>query len=362
MPTDYDAMRNLLEECLREAEAAFLNSGSPSIPEGLAEHFAALFLSKTQAYREALLGCLLARMHDPTVNIRLPYAGQGPSAYNGRDLDEKVVNPILQGRQIPCSKGPFLAVFRRSVKFTSKTIGGLKDKKGYNSFLALLSAMERTSVQGELRRLLVCHLFHFVRLRESSKVSLTRLRRLSLTQLDCLVAGLLSTPSGGRFPVVLVVAAFQTIKEHFRLNWEVSFQGINVADSAGGAGGDITIKQAGRVVLAAEVTERLVNKARVVQTFNTKIAVAGLEEYLFFILPEGVAHEAEEQAHQYFGQGHEVNFLVIKDWLHMVLGTTGRPGRAIFNAKLMELLEGAETPKGLKVAWNIQVSRLLGGS
>jgi hypothetical protein len=97
--------------------------------------------------------------------------------------------------------------------------------------------------------------------------------------------------------------------------WEIDYQGINVADAASGVGGDITITHEGKIVFAAEVTERPLERARIVATFNTKIAPNGIEDYLFFVRSETLADDARQQARQYFAQGHEVNFLEIKNWV-----------------------------------------------
>jgi hypothetical protein len=138
------------------------------------------------------------------------------------------------------------------------------------------------------------------------KRQLSRLRaflRISLEQYGTLISGLLATPSGGRFPVLLVSAAFSTIKHYFGLDWDVSAQGINVADAAAGVGGDVTITQAGRTLLAAEITEHPLDRNRVVSTFNTKIAPQGIEDYLFFVPMEHLPEEVRSQARQYFAQG-----------------------------------------------------------
>jgi hypothetical protein len=169
----------------------------------------------------------------------------------------------------------------------------------------------------------------------------------------------LTVPSGGRLPVLLVLATFRAIKDYFGLDWEIEYQGINVADAAAGVGGDITIRSAGQLVLAAEVTERPIDRNRVAATFNTKIAPNGIEDYLFFVRLAGVAPEAMAQARQYFTQGHEVSFLEIKDWILMSLATMGRRGRDLFNRNLIVLVDAADVPRPLKVAWNDQIERLV---
>ncbi len=317
-----------------------------------------VFLSNTQAYREVLLGCTIARILDKTINIRHPYLDQSQDAFSGRSLDERVINPFLQSKRIPSSKGPYLSVFRRSIRFEKSTRTGLRDVRGYDAFLRLISFLESTSDDGELSRFLSYLLYRFIQLREDSSIRLSKLQRISLEQYDSLITGLLGVPSGGRIPVILVVATFNTIRDFFKLDWQIAWQGINVSDAASGAGGDITIRSEGKTLMAAEVTERPLDKDRILTTFNTKIAVAGLEDYMFFVKKTVVSPEVRLQARQYFAQGHEINFVDIKTWILMSLSTMGTAGRTIFNECLIELLNAPDMPKTLRVKWNEQIQRI----
>lgn len=85
------------------------------------------------------------------------------------------------------------------------------------------------------------------------------------------------------------------------------------------------------------------------------------EEFYLAVTPsdEPPVAEVHKQAEQYFAQGHEVNFVLIKEWLLALLATTGKHGRSIFNQQFMALLEDPNTPEMLKVAWNEQIKKLL---
>jgi len=274
-----------------------------------------------------------------------------------RTLDEAVVNPFLHEKRIPASRGPFLSAFRRSVPFLPATRAGLRDKVGFDALLVIIDYINDAETDEELLAVLRYALYRFFELRHASDVPLTKLQRISLEQYDALIEGLLATPSGGRFPVMLVEAAFTAIREAFGLEWTIEVQGINVADRPAGAGGDITIRKGESVLLAAEITERPVERDRVIATFQTKIAPQGIEDYLFFIR-EGVAEDVMRQARQYFAQGHEINFLNLRNWLVTILATIGTSGRAAFNHVLVEKLEAADTPATLKVVWNELIARI----
>ena len=356
--TDYHKAASLLEERFLAAEEAFLSGHEPSVAPELAAHLDTVFQSSTQSYREVLLGCIVARITEPGVDVRLPYVSQGPSAFHGRDLDEKVINPFLKAKQIPCSKGPYLNVFRRQVRFDESTRSGLRDQLGYDALLAGIHAIENARKTDELLALLEAVLYRFVKLREQATVALARVHRLSLSQYDLLVDYLLNTPSGGLMPMLIVESMLRSIRDAFGLEWEIVRQGINVSDRAAQAGGDITVSRGGAFLMAIEVTERAVDKARVVDAFRTKIAPAGITDYLFLVHLRQIDDAARQQAQQYFAQGHDVNFIDIREWVHNALATVGAVGRTRFNENLQSLLDEASVPKQLKVAWNDAIGRL----
>ena len=362
MPIDHDVAREQLQSAFEVAEdALFAESGVDLPPNQIVDAIDSVFASRTQAFRETLLGCIIARIQDKSINIRRPYVSQGDDAYNGRTLDERVVNPMLQERRIPSSRGPFLSVFRRSVEFNLGTRDGVRDKSAYDAFLAVIGFVEQTGDDDVLHSILGFLALRFVELREAATVPLTRIQRMSLEQIGELIARLLALPSGGRMPMYVVIAAFNAIDGHFNCGWDVRWQGINVSDAAAGSGGDIEIASDGSILLAAEVTERLVDRNRVVATFNSKIGPHGIEDYLFFVNSGDQSPDTIRQVRQYFAQGHAINFVVIADWIYAVLATLGSGGRARFIESLLELLELPDTPTAMKVNWNQCIDRIVSG-
>lgn len=351
---DYDAARNELISAFDLAEEDFREKRRVDVPEVIQTATSVLVDSKTQAFREALIGCCLARIIDPQIDIRLPYMNQGDDAYNGRTLDENVVNPFLHEREIPSSKNPFLSALRRNISFVPETAKGLRDREAFGAMLAFIDgllAAEAADARAYLRYLLTA----FVELRDRSKITLSRINRLSMDQYSTLISALLATPSGGLLPVLLAVATFEAIRSTYGLPWEIESQGINVADAASGAGGDITVKRDGKVVISVEVTERPIDNARVRSTFATKISPNSIDDYLFFYSAATPTDDARKAAKAYFAQGHEINFVAIKEWILTVLSTLGVNGRAVFTEALIDLLDRTDVPAAIKVAWNDNV-------
>lgn len=352
---NYADARALLAEIFTQAEAHFRDNIAVEISSGIVEATERLFASSTQAYREALVGCALARILDPAIDIHLPYMNQGENAFNGRTLDEKVVNPFLQEKAVPCSKAPYLSALRRNIRFEVETAKGLRDKEAFYAMLRFIDEL-MTANQETAKSYLLFLMRAFVRLRDSSNIPLRKIARLSLDQFGALTDGLLSTPSGGLMPVLLAVAMFQTIKDCYGLNWEIQWQGINVADSASGAGGDITVLREGEIVLVVEVTERPIQRERVVSTFNTKISPNGLDDYLFFYSANAPTADARRAAQKYFAQGHDINFVPVRDWIVTTMTTIGPKCRTMFTSNVLSLFAAKGVPAAIKQTWNDQVA------
>ena len=355
---DYDHAKKILSEEFENAEKDFASELPVQVSSVLVENTTILFASKTQAFREALLGCVLAKIVDPKVDITKPYFQQDENAFSGRTLDEKVVNVFLQEHQIPCSKGPYLSSLRRNIRFEPQAAEGRRDKKAFDALLRTINVIQQLN-EGSLRRYLRYLLQQFLQLRENSQIQLVQVHRLSLEQYGILISSLLQVPSGGLLPVLFIIAMFQAIRERFHLDWQIKWQGINVADSASAAAGDVVIYSGGGVFLAVEVTERVIDRLRIVSTFNTKIAPHEVEDYLFFFTTHMPDDDARITAKKYFAQGHDVNFMPVKPWIVSCLATIGVAGRHLFYKALIKLLEAPSVPASIKLRWNEAVHELL---
>lgn len=354
MALNYETAKAEIARIFALAEADVAANRIPPVSPAASEAAREMFESSTQSIREALLGCALARLLDPSVDISLPYMNHGANAFNGRTLDEQVVNPFLKAAQIPSSKGPYLASFRRSVRFEAETGKGMKDKRSFEAMLAFIAELKSAADPAEVEALARHLLWRFATLRDQSKITLARINRLSLPQIHSLIVALLASKSGGRFPVLLSSAMLQTLKKHFDLPWDIIQQGINAADAAAKTGGDIDVmdSETGKFVFSVEITERVIDKNRVVSTFTSKISPHGIEDYLFFYSTSLPEKGALDVAKQYFAQGHDISFLQVDEWLKNCLATVGPEGRSAFTNEFVDLLDQQDIPSEMKVFWN----------
>lgn len=353
---DIEKAKRLLNEQYEQAVRDYLHGTPPLVSERAEKAADKLFETEVQSYREALLGCAIARVLDPQIDLALPYADLGDNAFSGRTLDEHVINPFLVSQDIPCSRGPYLAVFRRHISFTPDIARGLKDKQGYQAFLEYLNELKQADDKTAFQ-LLRYLLYRFVKLRERSGVKLARLPRISLSQVQRLTDALLSRPTGGLMPVLLTVALLKALSETYQLGWRVEWQKINVADRASGVGGDITVREGDQLRLVIEVTEREIDRARVEATFRSKLTRFDIQDYLFVFKEAPPAEEAHQLGHQFFAQGYEIGFARVSDWIYYNLATAGAKGRAFFLREIVNLLE--DTPAAVKMIWNQVVQQLL---
>src|SRR5208283_3592464 len=102
----------LLRESFSLAEDDYRDGASIEIPEQVRAATERLFKSKTQAYREVLVSCAIARIINQQIDIRLPAVAYGEDAYSGRSITEGAVTPFLRERFIPISSSPFLSAVR----------------------------------------------------------------------------------------------------------------------------------------------------------------------------------------------------------------------------------------------------------
>jgi hypothetical protein len=347
----HDNARVLIAGAFTEAEDDFRDGKVVSLPADVMAAIDRMFASKTQAYREAFVGCVVTRLVDESVDVRYPATAHGENSFSGRSVSDKVVAPFLQSKRVPVSVSPYLSALRGGAKLIPG--GQPRIQRDQAGFDALVSAVAYLidATPDETRTLLRRLLREFIQLRESANIGLKRTARPSVSQLDRIAGALLKVKSGGRIASFLTIAMFQALSDRFQLNWDVEFQGINVADKFTGAVGDVTVKKDGAIVLGVEITERPIGKARVSLVFEDKVSPAGLTDYLFVTTAKPEA-DAMEAARNYTAVGNDMNFVDLRAWLHNLLATIGPSGRLHFQNRLIEQIAETNVPAELKLAWN----------
>lgn len=86
---------------------------------------------------------------------------------------------------------------------------------------------------------------------------------------------------------------------------------------------------------------------------------AGIQDYLFVYSDAMPAEDARKAARTYFSQGHEINFVQVKEWILNNLVTLGGKCRSTFTKELLALLDVREVPASVKVSWNDLVKKVV---
>lgn len=313
----------LLEAALKRAEK---NLGHSFIHD---EEVAARALSvvncpSNRAGARLLMACMLAKVHDPTVDPRKPYTKIGSKdCFSGRTYDEQFIGDFITRHNLPCnSTTAFLTPTLRNMDqtLTTKVILVGRPAVMYRDALQLLAHVHagRVSAQDVLDesiRLLILE-------RDARKTRLKALLSgvgripgalpLSSEETVYLIETHLRYKGSSRLPVLIVAAAYEAAKT--KLGERVlNLTAHNAADEQTGAVGDVQITLLGedKVVTSYEMKNKAVQNGDIDRALQ-KIAAQGkhVQNYIF-ITTEPVADEVREYARSKYDETGGVEIAIL---------------------------------------------------
>jgi hypothetical protein len=167
-----------------------------------------------------LLACLLAKVHNPAVDVRKPYTEIGDAdAFSGRTYDEAYITPFINLHDLPCN--PTTAFLTPALRNRNTTLTlGLnlvgRPPKLYDTILKLLDAVYRGVVAADVLLAETLRWLLIVRdeKRQRMETLLAGLRTtegaipLSSEGIVNLIEQHFKTPNSSRLPVLVVAAAY----------------------------------------------------------------------------------------------------------------------------------------------------------
>ena len=262
-----------------------------------------------QAGTRFLLACLVAKLSDPTLDIRKPYTEIGGAGiYSGRHYDEAYVAPFAFKHGLPVN--PTTSFLTPAFR-TNKTIiePGVelvgRPKKLYAVIIALITAIYDGTLKAENVLAEIIRWLLIIRAERKQRIE-TLFASLKGTAQDLsipaenivtLMGQHMALPKSARLPVLVVAAAYTAAQEHLGER-HLPLQGHNAADKQTGALGDVEIalKGDGDVVTVYEM------KAKRVTLEDIEIAVQKLattsqtvDNYIF-ITTDKIDEEVKEYA------------------------------------------------------------------
>jgi hypothetical protein len=220
-----------------------------------------------------LMSCLLAKTHNPKVDIRKPYTEiDGDDTYSGRFYDEKFVELLVHKYKLPCNPTTayLTPAFRNLDRLlTTDLVLVGRPREVYVFALEILEATHSNKEKPEnilqeiIRVLLIIKSEDEQRMQQliADLKQADDILPLATEEIVTLLLQHLNCKGSSRLPVLIVASAYQTVKDQIG---EVNklLEAHNAADKQTGSIGDveITLINDDRIVTCYEMKDKRVTK------------------------------------------------------------------------------------------------------
>jgi len=220
-----------------------------------------------------LMSCLLAKIHNPQLDIRKPYTEiEGGNTYSGRFYDERYVELLVHKYKLPCNPTTayLTPAFRNLDRLLTPDLVLVgRPREVYVFALEILNAVHtdiekpENILQEIIRFLLIIKAEDEQRMEQliADLKQANDILPLATEEIVRLLTQHLNCKGSSRLPVLIVAAAYQTIKD---LIGEINklLETHNAADKQTGSIGDveITFINDDRVVTCYEMKDKRVTK------------------------------------------------------------------------------------------------------
>lgn len=260
-----------------------------------------------------LMSCLVAKIHHPQVDIRKPYTEiEGADNYSGRFYDEHFIEAFVHKYHLPCNPTtafltPAFRNLDRILTLDLVLIG--RPRKVYEAALEILDIVynqkEKTeSILQEIIRLLLVIKGEDERRMEQLIADLKPTDDalpLATEEIVTLLSQHLSCKGSSRLPVLMVVSAYQTIKDQIgELNKPL--EAHNAADKQTGSLGDVEITLANddSVITCYEMKDKRITKSDMdIALQKLSRSKSKIDNYIF-ITTDVIESEVTEYAKTFY--------------------------------------------------------------
>jgi DNA adenine methylase len=253
-----------------------------------------------------LLSCLLAKIHNPQVDIRKPYTEiEGNDSYSGRFYDERYVELLVHKYKLPCNPTTayLTPAFRNLDRLlTTDLVLVGRPRKVYVFTLEILEQVHTQKEKADnilqeiIRSLLIIKLEDEQRMKQLiADLKQTDILPLSTEEIVTLLIQHLNCKHSSRLPVLIVASAYQTVKEQIGEE-NKSLEAHNAADKQTGSLGDVEIvlTNEDEIVTCYEMKDKRVTKT--IDVAMQKLPENKIDNYIFIttdIIEIGVAEYAK---------------------------------------------------------------------
>ena len=220
-----------------------------------------------------LMSCLLAKIHNPKVDIRKPYTEiEGEDTYSGRFYDERFVELLVHKYKLPCNPTTayLTPAFRNLDRLlTTDLVMVGRPREVYVFALEILDAIHSNNEKPENVLQEIIRLLLIIKAEDEQRMQqlIADLKQaddilpLATEEIVTLLTQHLNCKGSSRLPVLIVASAYQTVKDQIG---EVNklLEAHNAADKQTGSIGDveITLTNDDRIVTCYEMKDKRVTK------------------------------------------------------------------------------------------------------
>ncbi len=290
--------------------------------------------STNRAAIRLLMSCLLAKIHQPRVDIRKPYTEiGGDDSFSGRTYDEKYLSDFINKYQLPCNSTtafltPALRNINKTLTLNADLVGRPRDV--YKDILFLLDAIQKRKIKAEVMFLDCIRILITIKNEntERLKTLMSGLQvsrdesHLSVEDIINLLTQHLACKKSSRLSVLIIAAAYKIAEKY--LNQKVlSLKPHNAADKQTKAFGDveITLVDDDNVVTCYEMKTKEVTENDLHIALEKIKRSSSMDNYIF-ITTENINESVNEIAKKsYDSTGVEIVILdcigFIRHFLHL---------------------------------------------
>ena len=281
-----------------------------------------------------LMACLLGKLDDSKVDIRKPYTEiGGKGTYSGRAYDEQFVEPFVIKYKLPTNPTTaFLTPAFRNIdrKLTTDLVLVGRPRQVYTNVLELLDLVQRGKVAPSdalkeiIRFLLIIKSENETRMKQllrELKHSEDTLP-LSSEQTVTLLQQNLSSKNSSRLPVLMVAAAYLSVKDHIG-ETALPLQSHTAADSQTGSIGDVevTLINDDQIVTCYEMKDKRVTIVDIENALKKISTLKYRVDNYIFITTDVIEYEVNEYAKSVYNKsGIEIAVLdcigFVRHFLH----------------------------------------------
>lgn len=270
-----------------------------------------------------LLSCLVAKLSDPSVDIRKPYTEiGGRGVYSGRYYDEMYVAPFAFKYKLPVNPTTsFLTpAFRTNKSIIAPGVQLIgRPKKLYETIVTLITAVHKKQIRAEdllaeiIRWLLIIRDERRQRLESlaSSLKATASDSALPAESIVTLILQHLALPKSSRLPVLVVAAAYQAAQTYLS-EMHLPLEGHTAADKQTGALGDVQIALAddNHIVTVYEMKAKRVLREDIDVALQKLSTSARMIDNYIFITTDKIDPDVEEYAATLYFQT-SVEFVIL---------------------------------------------------